>query len=295
MKRISITFLYLLLCSTLYSQVDSSAESFYPSQVGNVWRYRIASIELQSKITRDSIAPGVHYIFLDGSQIPAYKIDSLLNVTTSPTQGAYADLRYKLTAKKGEIWISKDTTQDNPMVRVVARVEDIFWGMVLGTVTQNKRIGYYIQPVTDTTYFSFWRNDTYLAAGFGYLFSIYDASQTPDVELIGCIINGKKYGTVVSVPYDSKNPIQLSYKLYPAFPNPFNPSTTISYQLPVKSSVILKVYDILGKEVASLVNDEQEEGSYQFNFAPPNLSSGIYLVRMTAGHFTQTTKIIYSK
>ena len=79
------------------------------------------------------------------------------------------------------------------------------------------------------------------------------------------------------------------------YPNPFNPSTVISYQLPVNSDVTLKIYDVLGKEVTTLVNEDKPAGSYQIDFNAGGLSSGIYFYRLQAGDFVQTRKMILLK
>ena len=176
---------------------------------------------------------------------------------------------------------------------VVAKVDDIYWTFILGTPTQVKKIGYY--AAADTINFSGWFYDFYLAAGFGFCLELTDASQGPTAWLAGCIINGKTYGNMTYVGKEFGNNIPSLYRLYLAYPNPFNSSTVISYHLPVKSAVSVKVYDILGKEVSLLVNEKQERGFYKYNFIPKNLSSGMYLVRLVAGSSTQTTKIIYSK
>ena len=86
-----------------------------------------------------------------------------------------------------------------------------------------------------------------------------------------------------------------SYTLYQNYPNPFNPSTVISYQLLVNGYVSLKVYDVLGKEVATLVNEEKTAGSYEVNFNSKELSSGIYFYTINAGSFVQTKKMILLK
>ncbi len=85
------------------------------------------------------------------------------------------------------------------------------------------------------------------------------------------------------------------YSLDQNFPNPFNPTTTIRYSIPEDNKVTIKVFDILGKEVASLVNQYQNAGYYTVNFDAGNLSSGIYIYRIHAGNFTQTKKLIVQK
>jgi N-acetylneuraminic acid mutarotase len=88
-----------------------------------------------------------------------------------------------------------------------------------------------------------------------------------------------------------------NYKFSQNYPNPFNPSTTIKYQLPEISFVTIKVYDILGREVATLVNEEKPAGSYevQFNVAQvsrPEIVSGIYFYQLKAGDYSETKKMI---
>lgn len=79
------------------------------------------------------------------------------------------------------------------------------------------------------------------------------------------------------------------------YPNPFNPSTVINYQLSQKSKVELKVYDMIGKEIATLVNDVQDAGYYKVNFDASNLASGVYFYRIQAGKFTETKRMILIK
>jgi hypothetical protein len=79
------------------------------------------------------------------------------------------------------------------------------------------------------------------------------------------------------------------------YPNPFNPSTTIRYQLPVASEVKLEVYDVLGKKIATLVNERQSAGSYQVVWNASGLSSGTYFYRLQAGTFVETKKMILVK
>lgn len=91
------------------------------------------------------------------------------------------------------------------------------------------------------------------------------------------------------------NQIPASFYLDQNFPNPFNPSTIITYSLPVSSDVTLKIYDLLGREITTLVNKFQTPGIHTINFNAASLSSGIYLYKLTAGKFSQTKKLILIK
>ena len=79
------------------------------------------------------------------------------------------------------------------------------------------------------------------------------------------------------------------------FPNPFNPVTTIQYQLPVDTKVTLKVYDILGAEVTTLVNEIQQAGYKEVRFDASTISSGAYVYNLTAGNYTSVKKMMVVK
>ncbi|MBP1657303.1 MAG: 5'-Nucleotidase domain protein [Bacteroidetes bacterium] len=86
-----------------------------------------------------------------------------------------------------------------------------------------------------------------------------------------------------------------AYALRQNYPNPLNPTTLIGFQLPVASGVRLALYDLLGREVAVLVNEQKPAGSYEVQFDAAGLPSGVYLYRLTAGSFVQTRKMIVVK
>ena len=85
------------------------------------------------------------------------------------------------------------------------------------------------------------------------------------------------------------------FKLNQNYPNPFNPVTTIEYTIPKGSNVSLKIFDITGREVASLVDKYQDAGTFIVNWNAVNFSSGIYIYRLTAGSYTDTKKMILNK
>jgi hypothetical protein len=86
--------------------------------------------------------------------------------------------------------------------------------------------------------------------------------------------------------------VKLNYSLSQNHPNPFNPTTVIRYELPKQVMVSLKVYNLLGQEVASLVNEVQSAGKHQVEFHGENLSSGVYFYRLQAGGFVEAKKLI---
>lgn len=131
--------------------------------------------------------------------------------------------------------------------------------------------------------------------GLDSIYFYFDFGETY-ITLKGCIIDGVVYGDTTTVGVeDEENPIATSFKLEQNYPNPFNPSTIISYQLPVSSNVTLKVYDVLGNEIAILVNEEKPAGEYEVDFLITGLTSGIYFYQLKAGSFIQTKKMILLK
>jgi flagellar hook assembly protein FlgD len=97
---------------------------------------------------------------------------------------------------------------------------------------------------------------------------------------------------VTSVLNGNRKSYLSEFQLQQNYPNPFNPTTRINYFVLRSSLVTLKVYDILGKEISTLVNEEKPVGNYKVDFDGSNLSSGVYFYRMQAGSFIDTKKFI---
>ncbi|MCK9426078.1 MAG: T9SS type A sorting domain-containing protein [Ignavibacteriaceae bacterium] len=100
---------------------------------------------------------------------------------------------------------------------------------------------------------------------------------------------------LTSVDERNTNQLPSVYTLQQNYPNPFNPSTSIEFQIPQNRFVTLNIFDLLGKEVATLVNEEKNVGSYSVNFDASHLSSGIYFYELRAGNFIQTKKMLLTK
>jgi hypothetical protein len=101
------------------------------------------------------------------------------------------------------------------------------------------------------------------------------------------------YDVVTAIEEEEVVPVR--YELAQNYPNPFNPSTTISFALPKQSQVLLKVYNMLGQEVTTLVDETMEAGSHRVVFDASSIASGVYFYRLTAGEYVQTKKMILMK
>jgi hypothetical protein len=101
---------------------------------------------------------------------------------------------------------------------------------------------------------------------------------------------------LIPVSIDDQLPeIPKVFALYQNYPNPFNPSTTIRYDLPKLSKVTIKVYDVLGRVVTELVNDQQVAGTYSITWDARGYASGVYYYRIIAGDFVSVRKLVLLK
>jgi hypothetical protein len=120
-------------------------------------------------------------------------------------------------------------------------------------------------------------------------------NSTDDCLVLWSDINfGGLYATYCAATSDVNGEQQLpqNYSLSNNYPNPFNPSTDFEFRIAEPGFVTIKIYDVLGNEVASLVNEEKPAGSYKISFDASGLSSGVYFYRLTSGSFVETKNMI---
>jgi len=103
------------------------------------------------------------------------------------------------------------------------------------------------------------------------------------------------FRVLAPVSVNDDNQFVYKYKLEQNYPNPFNPTTIINYEILKRTFVSIKVYDILGNELATLINEELSAGNYNVEFNAGNLSSGVYICQLRTREFTKTTKMILAK
>ncbi len=151
-------------------------------------------------------------------------------------------------------------------------------------------------------------NDVSFLATFPFVLPALDNGNSKLFLSRNCYINLPLQTTTMNpgmnIFVDEENPesiqsgnVPLSFDLKQNYPNPFNPITTIEYSVPQNSFVSLKVYDVAGKEVATLVNTQVSAGNYSVNFNADSyrLSSGIYFYKLTAGDQVSVKKLILIK
>ncbi len=149
----------------------------------------------------------------------------------------------------------------------------------------NKTAGEWTREVLDVTS---------LAAGSANLKIRFSLISNGSIVADGIYIDNIKLTgyNAVTTGIISGNESPSKFSLYQNYPNPFNPNTQINYTIASGGQVTLKIFDILGKEVATLVNEKQNPGSYSLNFDGSNLSSGLYYYRLESGNYSDTRKMI---
>jgi len=129
--------------------------------------------------------------------------------------------------------------------------------------------------------------------GWGFM-TFINLDSPSGIWLINSFISEFAHSYIIS-EVENEITLPVSYKLYQNYPNPFNPSTRIRYSVPQTSNVLVKVFDILGNEIETLVNEEKSTGTYEITWHAEELPSGVYFYRLQAGDFVETKKMILIK
>jgi hypothetical protein len=136
-----------------------------------------------------------------------------------------------------------------------------------------------------------------------HVFTDQQTVATANVQIqVGTLLNPNDRVTIdfvattdPTVNVERENGFPSNYFLAQNYPNPFNPSTSINFGIKESGNVSLKIYDVLGREVAELVNGHLPAGNYNYSFNALSLSSGVYLYKLASGDFIQTRKMILEK
>lgn len=179
----------------------------------------------------------------------------------------------------------------------MARVRNIYEDLNFGHSSSHMEMHYYVaEDSTDTTGLE--RYVTIIAKSFGLAYK-GGGDIFYDLVLKGCVINNTLYGDttniVLSVGWNNEDNLPDDITLNQNYPNPFNPETMIKYQIQKRGFVTLKVFDMLGREVADLVNEEKLPGEYLVEFNAGTLASGVYIYSLRVNDFVKNNKMTLLK
>lgn len=292
-------FFLLFYSTTVVAQIDT-VENYFPTKVGTTWVYRIypqfSNERERQTITKDSIssADSSHFLFINNSVKPKYRIDASLNVFIDPLGGTKYDnqLIFKQKANKLESWAFSDSAIDG--FKRVARIKEVGYEFIFGRFAKYKQVewGEACEECLPDS-FGLPPKSEYYAEGFGLYFVIVEPPST-ERSLVGFISEGDTLGDITKV-INFENSHVLSFVLHQNYPNPFNSSTTVLYELKSEQFITLKIFDILGRELQQLIQERQSAGEHKIRFKADGLHTGMYFLQLRAGDKVQVKKLLYLK
>ena len=285
-----------------------SSVSVFGSVVHVVWNdYRDVNAEIYYKRSTDGgVSWGEDTRLTNASDVsanPSVAVSgSIVHVVWNDNRDGNSEIYYKRSTDSGENWGADTRLTNNDNMSRYSSIS--VSGSVVHVVWVDNRDGndeIYYKRSTDGG--SNWGTDTQLTSNSGN-------SGISSVSVSGSVVhvvwcdnrdgNGEIYykrdptGNITGIE-NIGSEIPDEYLLFQNYPNPFNPSTKIYYSIPQSGLVSLKIYDVLGKEAATLVNEEKSAGSYEVNFDASRLSSGVYFYKLKAGSYTETKKMVLTK
>lgn len=290
LSHLATTLILLVGFSPLNAQMPDPL-SFFPHHKGDIFEYQYFGLStwFQNIITNDSLAPDGRYYLetttnLGYSRFGKMSVDTITFEVRNRHYGGpdYSTLLFKLDADSGDSW----TAWRGEFGAIKAEVSLVFVTYLFSQWLWGKKYEY-----SDSASGLFIQA-FYLVEKFGI--AREDQDPDPIYYLRGAIINGVRYGTVTSIL--SRNElIRKTPLLQQNYPNPFNPTTTISYELPQRTTVQLRIYNSLGQLVSTLVDKVQEQGEHHIAFDAHGLSSGIYVCRLQTPFGISSRKLILMK
>ena len=278
------TFIFLLIFPI---HVMLSQPVVYPLHVGNCWQYDVSGWGPVSsaRIEKDTLMPnGQHYaqIFYDATTVGYYERQAGNKVFLYNKQTQNEDLWYDFSLSTGDTVNSIPNGSDTT---------DIFFSY------------YHVDTLfgTNRRQWGFWIDHARHFIDDEQAIEITDSLGVTDITMCfgfstlrGAIINGITYGTVTNIG-NNPEPFPSRFQLQQNYPNPFNPQTKISFSVPKESFITLKIFDVLGREVATLMNEKKPVGEYSVPWNADNVPSGVYFYKLLAGDFVETKKMVFVK
>jgi hypothetical protein len=314
--KIYISICLVLLLIDISLSQDTNTVKFFPLKVGNVWVYQnVNGGQWCNLITKrrikviNSIVLNSHkyFLFSDTTRVVSgygeicfscgsivfdtLRIDSINgNIYKYSYQGCNYSINERTQDSIKALW--HDTIKLNCGSDLYYTCFDTNSRSLFGTVVQTRE-------------FSHWcfENGCYrrtFAKNIGEVdYSCSGMQGGSHADLLGCIINGVLYGdtTFITGIERISSEIPSSFNLYQNYPNPFNPTTKIKFAIlnGVVGQTFLSVYDILGREVATLVNEKLSPGTYEVEWNAADYPSGVYFYKLQTEDYSETKKLVLLK
>ncbi len=197
--------------------------------------------------------------------------------------GWYVNDKARFTSDGGNTWSSSPLPYGE-------EIEDVHFI----SLKKGFAVGYYGSIFSTTDGGWTWQSDSHNSS-----VPLFSISEVRDNNVSNLWVGGDsfvvEYMNTATTRAEIVHSLPKQFLLNQNYPNPFNPSTIISYQLPTNGFVTLELFDILGRQVKTLVNERQTAGTHSVTFNASNLSSGVYFYRLTAGSYVQTKKLMLIK
>lgn len=275
---------YLGFLALLFTSL-SLAQTHYPLSPGNLWEYWDSDLfGYRTVALGDTLMPnGKRYTQFTASGVGAdFVREENAKIYGYNGYSGLERLLYDFTANAGDTI----AVLFSPYDTVVTVLEWIGFSEVLG------------KQCTVWNFAELWSRSTmYKYTSFADGIGPTDFQYEPGMHeyLKGAIIGGTLYGEVTGTA--QTDPISLPKRalLKQNYPNPFNPTTEIQFTVVDRQLTIIKVFDVLGRDVATLVNEVKEPGTYTVEFDGSNLASGVYFYRLAAGDFVASKRIVLLK
>lgn len=275
------------------TQHQTTFGSFYPLGIGDYWEYFVdgfmgiredtttVSVKSDTVITnRTYKIIATKSFHLKTTYFSFERVDTTGDIYKFDSSTGGDALLYRLSDTSKSFW-----TGYGPFL---ARFDTSYTKNIFSQPRKVLVISYCSQ--TDST----WRYSTELADGIGLVSTFTSHRQGSFLQ--GAIINGIRYGTITSVK-EGEPKLPSRFSLAQNYPNPFNPETEIYYQLPKTELVTIKIFNTLGQEIRTLINDIKPAGSFSIRWDGKDqnghqLPSGLYLYHIQAGSFRDTKKLL---